>query len=251
MLNRLFEDDQLLVLDKPSGVSVLADRTGAPCLWHALKARYRRPRLVHRIDKGTSGVFLVALSEECQRSITRAFGQRAIGKHYLAVVAGHIPLGKTLTIALPLKRGRKSRYRVAGQREEIRAAADGWSIDSCDGLASITRIRPLAQSAHRTLLAVQALTGRAHQVRVHLAWIGHAIAGDHLYGVPTAAEQAAPRLALHCRRLVVPGYGTFKAAPAPDFTALLAGRTTNLGWRMGTRASRPHAGETPALPGCG
>ena len=222
--NPLFEDDQLLVLSKPSGVSVLADRTGAPCLWPALKSRYRHPRLVHRIDKGTSGVFLVALTEQCQRAITRSFGQRSIRKHYLAVVAGHIPARRTLTISLPLKRGRKSRYRVAGQREEIRAAAQGWSIDASDGLAAVTRIRPLEKSARRTLLAVQALTGRGHQVRVHLAWIGHAIAGDHLYGAPAASEQAAPRLALHCRRLVVPGYGTFKAEAAPDFMALLAAR---------------------------
>ena len=222
LLNPLFEDEHLLVLDKPSGVSVLADRTGAPCLWPALKSAYRHPRLVHRIDKGTSGVLLVALSEQCQRSITRAFSQRSIRKHYWAVVAGHIPARRTLTISLPLKRGRKSRYRVAGLREEIRAAADGWSIDASDGLASVTRIRPLAQSARRTLLAIQALTGRAHQVRVHLAWIGHAIAGDHLYGVPKAVEQAAPRLALHCHRVVVPGYGTFKAEVGPDFKALLA-----------------------------
>ncbi len=210
------------MLDKPSGVSVLADRTGAPCLWDELKSLYPRPRLVHRIDKGTSGAMLVALTEDCQRTITRAFSQRAIGKHYLAVVCGHIPARRTLTISLPLKRGRKSRYRVAGLREEIRSSPHGWSIDSSDGLASTTRIRVLAQSRRRTLLAVQALTGRGHQIRVHLAWIGHAVAGDHLYGAPGAPEQAAPRLALHCHRLVVPGYGPFKAAAQPAFMALLA-----------------------------
>ena len=222
LFKRLFEDDHLLVLDKSSDVSVLADRTGAPCLWDELKSRYRRPRLVHRIDKGTSGAMLVALTEECQRAITRAFSQRLIGKHYMAVVAGHIPAGHTLTISLPLKRGRKSRYRVAGLRKDIRASAQGWSIDSSDGLASTTRIRSLATSPRRTLLAVQALTGRAHQIRVHLAWIGHAIAGDHLYGAPTAPEQAAPRLALHVHRLVVPGYGAFKAEADARFAALLA-----------------------------
>ena len=89
------------------------------------------------------------------------------------------------------------------------------------GHESETRIRVLATSDHRSLLAVQPLTGRAHQIRVHLAWIGHAIVGDHLYGTPAAPEQAAPRLALHAHRLVVPGMGMYKAPPDPTFAALL------------------------------
>ncbi|MDE0350636.1 MAG: pseudouridine synthase, partial [Gammaproteobacteria bacterium] len=64
MFDIVHEDARLVVLDKASGVSVLADRTGAPCLWDALKARYPHPRLVHRIDKGTSGLLLVALTRE-------------------------------------------------------------------------------------------------------------------------------------------------------------------------------------------
>ena len=213
-----------MVLDKASGVSVLADRTGAPCLLDALKARYPHPRLVHRIDKGTSGLLIVALTRDRQRTLTRAFNQHAIGKHYLAVVAGHIAAGATLRIALPLKPGRKSRYRVAGLREEIRSSRQGWSLppeERRGGHESETRIRVLATSARRSLLAVQPLTGRTHQIRVHLAWIGHAIVGDHLYGTPTAPEQAAPRLALHAHRLTVPGMGTFKAAPDATFATLL------------------------------
>jgi len=218
------EDAGVVVLDKASGVSVLADRTGAPCLWDALKARYPHPRLVHRIDKGTSGLLMVALTRDRQRTLTRAFNQHAIGKHYLAVVAGHIAAGATLRIALPLKPGRKSRYRVAGLREEIRSSRQGWSLppeERRGGHESETRIRVLATSAHRSLLAVQPLTGRTHQIRVHLAWIGHAIVGDHLYGTPTAPEQAAPRLALHAHRLTVPSVGTFKAAPDATFATLL------------------------------
>lgn len=224
MLNRIFEDGELLVLDKPSGVSVLADRSGAPCLWDELKQRYPRPLLVHRIDKGTSGVFLVALTEDCQRAVTRAFQARSIRKHYLAIVAGHVPSAATLTISLPLKRGRKSRYRVAGLREEIRSTRQGWRIDRDpgEGLESITRIRVLAKSRRRSLLAVQPKTGRTHQVRVHLAWSGHAVVGDRLYGAPSSSEQAAARLALHARRTVVPGYGAFMAPPEREFFDLLA-----------------------------
>ena len=224
MFDIVHADAGLVVLDKASGVSVLADRTGAPCLWDALKERYPHPRLVHRIDKGTSGLLLVALTRSRQKVLTRAFNQHAIRKHYLAVVAGHVAAGTTLRIALPLKPGRKSRYRVAGLREEIRSSREGWSLppeEHQGGHESVTRIRVIATSARRSLLAVQPLTGRAHQIRVHLAWIGHATVGDHLYGTPAAPEQAAPRLALHAHRLTVPNIGTFKAAPDDTFAALL------------------------------
>ena len=189
MFGVVYEDQDLLVLDKDSGVAVLADRTGAPCLWDALKRRYSHPRLVHRIDKGTSGLLLVALSRDCQQALARAFNQHRIRKHYLAVAAGHIAAGHTLRIALPLKRGRKKRVRVAGLREEIRASRQGWHLPPAQrqgGLESVTRVRVVRTSAHRSLLAVQPLSGRAHQIRVHLAWIGHPIAGDHLYGVPAS-----------------------------------------------------------------
>ena len=225
MFDVVHEDADLLVLDKASGVSVLADRTGAPCLWDELKRRYPRPHLVHRIDKGTSGLLLVALTADCQKKLARAFNQHRVRKHYLAIVAGHIAAGTTLRIALPLKRGRKSRYRVAGLREEIRASREGWHLpapqQAAGGRESVTRIRVLRTSARRSCIAVQPLTGRAHQIRVHLAWVGHAIAGDHLYGTPTSAEQAAPRLALHAHRVVVPDFGPFQAPPPRDFAALL------------------------------
>lgn len=229
MLVVVHQDDDLLVLNKASGVSVLADRSGARCLWDAVKERFPNARLVHRIDKGTSGLFLVALSQRAQSEIARAFNRRTVRKHYLAVVAGHIASGTSLRIALPLKRGRKNRYRIAGLREEIRPVREGWrldpagSVDRPPGLDSTTRIRVLRRSAARSLLAVQPLTGRSHQIRVHLAWIGHAIVGDHLYGAPKSPEQAGPRLALHAHRLAVPGFGTFKTAPPAEFFELVEG----------------------------
>ena len=215
MFDVLFDDGSLLVINKPSGVSVLDDRTGAPCLLPALKAAYARPRLVHRLDKGTSGVLLVALDRQTQRDLNRAFNARTVRKHYVAVICGHLPAGRTLTIDLPLRQGRKSRYRVAGLREEIRPTREGWTIDAQGGHASTTRVRTIAKGEIRTIAAVQPITGRSHQIRVHLSWIGHAIAGDHLYGAPKSEEQAHPRLALHCHRVFAPGYGTF-SAPAPE-----------------------------------
>lgn len=217
-LSVLHRSAELLVLDKPSGISVLADRSGAPCLLDAIRREHPAARLVHRVDKGTSGVLVLAISRAAQRRISQAFTRREVGKHYVAQATGHVPRGTTLTIELPLKPGRKSRYRVAGLREEIRASRGGWSIaDAGEGAASVTRVRVLAHSRQgpaRSLLSVQPLTGRTHQIRVHLAWVGHAIVGDRLYGAPDSAEQSATRLMLHAHRLVLPGYGTF-VAPLP------------------------------------
>ena len=214
----LHQDAELLVLDKPSGVSVLADRSGVPCLLDVIRDEHPAARLVHRIDKGTSGVLVLATSRAAQQRISQAFARREVGKHYVAKVTGHVPWGTTLTIELPLKPGRKSRYRVAGLREEIQASRGGWSIaDTGEGAASVTRVRVLAHSRDgpaRSLLAVQPLTGRTHQIRVHLAWVGHAVVGDGLYGAPGSAEQSAARLMLHAHRLVLPRYGTF-VAPLP------------------------------------
>lgn len=219
-LGILARDEHLAVLDKPAGVSLLADRSGAGCLWDTLPDRLgTKPYLVHRLDKGTSGVLLVALDPSTQRQLTRAFQARAVRKYYLAWVVGIPPGGRTRTIDLPLRKGRKSRYRVAGPRESIQRTADGWSLGAPDGDGhpSVTRLRVLRHRGERTLVLAAPVTGRTHQIRVHLAWIGHPLLGDHLYGRPQAPAQQAPRLQLHCHRLVVPGYGSFAAAPPADW----------------------------------
>lgn len=222
----LFETAELVVLNKPSGISLLEDRATNANYWTALKDRFDDAKLVHRLDKGTSGTLLVARTRRAQRMLTRAFNDRAIRKHYVAVICGHFPAGHTLAINLPLKKGRKSRYRVAGLREEIRSHPKGWNIESDEGLASATRTRTLAVSPTRSLVSVHPLTGRTHQIRVHLAWVGHAIVGDHLYGAPRSSEQQWPRLALHCHRMVVPGFGTFTAAVPNALAAALDASAT-------------------------
>jgi len=208
------------VLNKPAEVSLLADRSGAASLWDALPALLGcKPFLVHRLDKGTSGVLLIALNQPTQRQLTRAIQQHRVRKFYIARVTGAVDPGRTLHIDLPLKKGRKSRYRVAGQREDIRRGPAGWSLGNGagSGHASFTRIRVLGSSdAGGTWLVAAPRTGRTHQLRVHLTWIGHPIVGDHLYGRPQDPAQRAPRLQLHCHRLTVPGYGTFTAPPGPE-----------------------------------
>jgi tRNA pseudouridine32 synthase / 23S rRNA pseudouridine746 synthase len=215
-LEIIHRDAHLAVLNKPADVSLLADRSGVPCLWDTLAEQLQaRPYLVHRLDKGTSGVLLIALDAATQSHLTRMFQQRRIRKYYLTWAAGQFPGGGTRRINLPLRKGRKSRYRVAGARADIRADAAGWHLDAPPepGHASLTRVRLLGRSGERSLLLAAPVTGRTHQLRVHLSWIGHPILGDSLYGRPGAEAQQAPRLQLHCRRLVIPGTGTFSVAP--------------------------------------
>ncbi len=227
--NVLHRSADLLAIDKPSGISLLADRSGAACLWDALRdylaADGTEPFSVHRIDKGTSGVLLVALTRERQAQLTQAFARREIGKFYVARVVGDVRLGgHSGVIDLPLVKGRKSRFRVAAPRDRIVRHGARWHLTgrSSNGHESLSRLRRLAGNAHHSLLALQPLTGRTHQLRVHLAWIGHPIIGDHLYGKPAAPEQLWPRLALHCHRIVVNGLAI--TAPLPSEFALPAAR---------------------------
>jgi len=222
MFQLIHRDNRLAVLNKPANVSLLADRSGASCLWDQLpEALGAKPYLVHRLDKGTSGVLLVALSQAAQRELTRAFRERRVRKFYLAWVIGTPPSGRTFTIDLPLRRGRKSRYRVAGAREHIRRGTGGWFLDAgADGLPSLTRVRRLREERAHSLLLASPASGRTHQLRVHLSWIGHPILGDHLYGRPEAPEQRASRLMLHCHRIVVPGWGSFADVPYNDFSIM-------------------------------
>ena len=151
-------------------------------------------------------MFLVAKTQARQSELTRAFSQHEVRKFYLAQVVGNFPVGRTFAINLPLKKGRKSRYRVAGLREGIKRSAKGWTHSKPDeGLEAVTRVRCLQTKGGRSLLIAQPLSGRTHQPRVHLSWIGFPIVGDQLYGRPKEPLQAHDRLMLHRHRLVLPG----------------------------------------------
>lgn len=207
---------ELLVINKPAGLSVLRDRSGQMDLWQRLSAQFGKLYLVHRIDKATSGLLLVARTQHMQTVLTQAFAARRVNKLYLANVVGQLTLTGTGEIDLPLRKGRKSRYRIAAPRDSIRRIGDRWhtAVGDADGLASSTRLRKLAGTATHSTLALMPRTGRSHQLRVHLAWIGHPIVGDRLYGRPNAPEQQASRLLLHAARLRVPGIGAW-SVPMP------------------------------------
>jgi len=220
MLEVLYRDESLLALNKPSGVALFADRTGDTSYWETIRSELDgvQPLPVHRLDKGTSGVLLVALTRERQAALNRALQARRVQKWYVARVVGAPALKGTGTIDLPLRKGRKSRYRVAGLREDIERHGDRWALrrTGADAHESVTRLRIIRRAATYSVAILHPLTGRTHQLRVHLAWIGHPIQGDHLYGRPDDTAQRWPRLALHCHRIGAPGILPTITAPCPD-----------------------------------
>ena len=187
-------DDAIVVADKPAGLLAVPGRGAdkADCLWTRVRERYPDALVVHRLDQATSGLVLFARGEAAQRTLSRAFAARDVGKTYVAVVAGAVA-ADTGAIDLPLAADWPNRPRQIVDRER--------------GKPSLTRWRVLARGRHglapglrTTRLALEPVTGRSHQLRVHLTAIGHPIVGDALYAPPQVAA-AAPRLLLHAARL--------------------------------------------------
>ncbi|MBN1391289.1 MAG: RluA family pseudouridine synthase [Sedimentisphaerales bacterium] len=199
----IYEDDDIIVINKPAGISVTKDRTGAAQLKDLLGAQLR---LVHRLDKDTSGVMLLAKNVEAQTEFTAYFEKREIKKTYLAIIAGFVA-DRQGTIDAPLTNHPKkpSLMCVAHKR----------------GKEAVTEWRLLADFGSFALLAVQPLTGRTHQIRVHLPSVGLPLAIDPLYGSSRpiflsefkseyrlgkfqVEKPLIERLTLHAYQLVVP-----------------------------------------------
>jgi len=176
-------------------------------------------------------VLLIALTRSRQAHLTQAFQRKGIRKFYLARVSGALDLGgHTGTIDLPLTKGRKSRYRVAGLRDRITRRNQHWRLSgrTANGHDSVSRMRRIGGDRDQTLLLLQPLTGRTHQLRVHLSWIGFPILGDRLYGKPDTNEQIWPRLALHCHRIIVDGVA-ITAPPPPELFSSASARQPRAG----------------------
>src|SRR6185437_6498674 len=179
----LYQDDQLLVLDKPSGLLAVPGRGPdlQDCLSARVQAVWPSAVVVHRLDRDTSGLIVMALSAEAQRNLSRQFADRSADKRYVAVVFG-CPSASEGAIDLPLRKDfdRPPRHR----------------IDPIEGRPAFTSWKLIERFADRSRLAVRPLTGRSHQIRVHLATLGHPILGDNLYAHDEALAMA-PRLLLH------------------------------------------------------
>jgi len=186
-----YEDDQLIIVDKPAGVVVHPagphrDGTLAQALARHGSAGGDpwRPGIVHRLDKDTSGLLVVAKDEETHRRLKAALAARQIVREYLALVEGHPP-ARSGTIDAPLGRDRRARTRMSIDTDKPRAARTHFVLEEALPAASLLRVR--------------LDTGRTHQIRVHFEAIGHRVCGDPQYGTP--GIYGLRRQFLHATRL--------------------------------------------------
>jgi len=197
----LYEDEAALVLNKPAGIAVTGERHETDLVRMAADhGETLYP--AHRIDKVTSGAILFARTLAHHGDLTRQFNRRTVAKTYLAITRS-TGLPSAGTIELPLSVGRKSRVRVAAERASIVVRPDRWSVPPdavfthVPTYPSTTEFTTVWTDGTHTLLAVRPVTGRRHQIRVHLAWIGHELVGDPLFDRTTPAQ----RTLLHAWRL--------------------------------------------------
>jgi 23S rRNA pseudouridine1911/1915/1917 synthase len=210
-LDIVFEDEHLLVLNKPAGLVVhpAAGNWSGTLLngllsHHAAAATLPRAGIVHRLDKDTSGLMVVGKSLPAVTGLSRAIAAREVHRHYLALAHGRVPWDQK-TVDAPIGRDPVSRVRMA-----VLAA----------GKPARTELQCVARSEAFSALDVKLHTGRTHQIRVHLAWLGHALVSDALYG--GAPALGLGRQGLHAVRLRLqhPIHGRwldFDGRPPEDF----------------------------------
>lgn len=213
-LKILYEDEDVLAVEKPAGMVVHAGAgrhsgTLVNALLHRFGALSKvggelRPGIVHRLDRYTSGVLLVARSDAAHRHLAQQFASREIEKVYLVLVHGQVKQDRG-RIERPISRDRARRVRMTARAGRGRAA--------------VTEYRVLRRFARFTFLEVGMKTGRTHQIRAHFSSLGHPVVGDRLYGAAARVEGRPPleRFFLHAHRIrfVQPSTGLPVAVESP------------------------------------
>ncbi len=187
----IYHDKDVLVVEKPSGL--LSNPGRAPGLQDSaenrLATQFPQLYLIHRLDMATSGLMVFALRRKAEAALKQQFASRTIDKTYLARVAG-VPMPAAGCIDVPL-----------GPVPDLPAGSvPRHQVCFTDGKAAVTCYHTLWHNNDSALLQLKPITGRSHQLRVHLSHLGHPILGDAIYADP-AQQQAAPRLLLHATKL--------------------------------------------------
>ncbi len=202
----IYADEALLVVNKPAGLLTVPGRgpEKQDCLIGRLLPHYPNARIVHRLDQATSGLVLIPLGYEPQKHLARQFEQRQVHKRYIAVVGGALEtdVGE---VDLPLICDWPNRPKQ--------------KVDYTEGKAALTRYRVLRREAGSTRVELEPVTGRSHQLRVHMLALGHPILGDNLYAPPEYLK-ASDRLLLHATAISFthPGTGvTVHCDSSPTF----------------------------------
>ncbi|MAD05696.1 MULTISPECIES: bifunctional tRNA pseudouridine(32) synthase/23S rRNA pseudouridine(746) synthase RluA [unclassified Pseudoalteromonas] len=203
-LSIVYQDDDLLIVNKPSGLLTVPgkDPKHADCLIARINRVFPTAKIVHRLDMATSGIICLAMHKEAHRNLSIQFQDRKTAKRYIARVFGKLEQ-ETGSVDLPLICDWPNRPKQM--------------VDHDNGKPSLTHFKVLEYEGNATRVELTPITGRSHQLRVHMLSLGHPILGDKLYAHPEAFAMA-PRLQLHAEMLTLahPASGEtliFEAAP--------------------------------------